>query len=112
VDLPGAVWQKKWCVRRVVEQVEREKINELIGVDPRSPEYWGRYTNTVTGLIEKFNPETHRQYEILAEKWNKTGPPPEVQRRHFYDAFPSACFLKLIFTDKPKTTCIIQAWPL
>lgn len=112
MDLPGAVWQKKWCVRRVVEQVERVKINELIGMNPRSPEYWSRYTNTVTGLIEKFDSETRRQYEILAEKWNKTGPPPEVQRRHFHNILPSVCLLKFTFAGKPKTTCTIQPWPL
>ena len=79
--LPGAVWEKKWSVRRVVEQIRRVEITEIIGANQKDERFWREYSKTVTGIIENLDSETYQKYEQMAQRWNNMGPPPEIQKK-------------------------------
>jgi len=100
VALPGAVWQKKWNQRRVVEQLEKEEINRIIGAPAKSPEYLRRYTNTVTDIMQRLDPEKRKKYTSLAETWNNAGPPHDVQQRYVQMNCQNSIGSIFIFKDK------------
>jgi hypothetical protein len=58
-----------------------DRAKELSGAE-KGGVYLGSHASAWSQIIEELPKETKEEYEDLAEKWNRLGPPPEVQKRY------------------------------
>ena len=65
----------------MVDHLFHEEINEAVKkLAPSSSEWIGVWQSTLTGIIDKLETEGRlSEYQLTAERWNKTGPPKELQ---------------------------------
>jgi hypothetical protein len=80
-ELPPRLFTKKWTVRRVVEQRMRREINEKIDEVPGCRSYLAKYCAACTEVCDGLSDERRVDFERLAEEWNATKPPSDVQMR-------------------------------
>src|SRR5262245_20037821 len=102
--LPAMKWKRKWNKRRVVEQMEKAEIKKVIGGVSGSSHFMGAYTNAVTQVMNNLDPETRKKYTNLAESWNNSCPPPDVQQRFLYNLYLFQSYLSFLFTARQKNT--------
>jgi hypothetical protein len=81
VEKPPGVWEKKWTDRWVAARLKRDEIKQMIGVSTKS-ERLPKYTKTLSEVMKGLDDETRELYKHLAEQWNRSGPPPDIQRRY------------------------------
>jgi hypothetical protein len=72
-------WTKKWNLRKVVMQRERDAINGLINAEPGSTQYLLEYPTTCSQVIEELSADQRKTYVALAKAWNEAGPPRDIQ---------------------------------
>ena len=85
-DLDGVIkWKKKWTMRKVVAVKKREEIDKEIGEAPGNPGYMGKYAKAVNEVLKGLSDTEKKEYMQLAEEWNKSHPPAEIQIRSVAD---------------------------
>jgi hypothetical protein len=80
-ELPPRLFTKKWSVRRVVEQKMRPEIEEKIGEVAGCRSYLAKYCAACTEVCDGLSDERRDHFKRLAEEWNATKPPLDVQMR-------------------------------
>jgi hypothetical protein len=74
-------WKKNWTMRKVVGVKKRDQIDQEIGEKAGDSAYIVKYANALNAVLESLSEEEKRKYMDLAEEWNKSHPPKEVQIR-------------------------------
>jgi hypothetical protein len=77
---------KKWTLRRVVQEKLGDEIDklaeELSGARKGSPRYISFYPTAWTQIEKQLSKRKKEEFENLAEKWNKAGPPEELRQKY------------------------------
>ena len=63
----------------MVEHERRKEIDANIDKDPGFRSYLRKYPSAVSKVLEHLPEETKAEYLDLAMKWNKVGPPRDIQ---------------------------------
>jgi hypothetical protein len=77
---------KKWTLRRVVKEKLADEIDELTeqlsGATKGTSRYISFYPSAWTQVEQGLSEKVKKEFENLAEKWNKAGPPKELQQKY------------------------------
>jgi hypothetical protein len=84
-----ARWTKRWTLRKVVIELERQAIDARISHQPGSLEYLAAHPQVVSQIVDELSEEKVMEYQLLAKQWNSQGPPRDVQLK--YITFSLAC---------------------
>lgn len=68
-------------MRKVVAQKKRSEIDQEIAEGAGKPDYMGGYQKGLNEVLSRMSEEEKREYKKLAEEWNKSRPPRDVQVR-------------------------------
>ena len=98
-------FKRKWTLRKVVEQKRRREINMEIGEEPGSGSYLSKYPGAVSTVLGRLSEETRTEYLEVAAKWNKLGPPRDVQIRYVSSVWISQAIPLLFFAAKVTDMC-------
>jgi hypothetical protein len=75
-------WTKKWNLRKVVMQLEKDQINALIDAQPGTSHYLLNYPTACTKVVEELDTQTRKEYVALAKQWNDSGPERHIQIKY------------------------------
>jgi hypothetical protein len=84
LPLQNKRWKKKWNLRKVVEQKNRNDIDHKINEDPGTGSYLKKYALAVSRVVDGLTDEQRERYMQMAREWNSTGPPRDVQIRFVF----------------------------
>jgi hypothetical protein len=68
-------------LRKVVGVKKREEIDQEIGVRAGEPGYMAGYAEALTTVLGRMTEEEKKEHTKIANDWNKSHPPREVQTR-------------------------------
>jgi len=68
-------------LRKVVGVKKRDEIDQEIGVGAGQPDYMAGYAKGLNAVLGRMTEEEKRDYTEIANEWNKSHPPREVQAR-------------------------------
>lgn len=82
-DPPPVQIGKRWNTRLVVDHFFHEEIERAVAkVGPSSSEWIGAWQTALTSVVDRLEQEKKlTDYQMMAEKWNTTGPPEDIKKR-------------------------------
>jgi hypothetical protein len=81
------VGKTKWTLHRVVGHLHKDMVNSAVadatGEKPGDKRHFlPNYQPTLKDIVSNLSPEEQKEYQEVADNWNKEGAPDDVRRKY------------------------------